>query len=588
MFWSKIWFFLLAVFAAGTAALLLLQAAPMQCELDAQLEARLQGAERGAGLLLKVHARKWLDAGAQVSADAQLYEALAEATRGGDKATNLDLVHRSAQARLRYFNLAWKTDQLIAVDARGRVVARAGLDEEQWRDDISGYPVVAEALRGYRLDDTWDRGGKLYRVTASPVLGGEHYVGGLLILQEIGTDLATRIRGTVGVEVAFLLGGKVIAQSSSLPILGDLGRIATERGAELSDKGRLPPQVVAGGDRSYEVVIAQLSGEAAGHDAAFALVAERTVAPSLTRAIDGLVLHPEALPLHELAPVGGGLCGVLLFGFLLMHLEHGRRARRLVRSLQSLSRGDIDHLDDRHHSGPFGSMVRAVNVTLDRVQRRGGGGGTVELAAGDPVPAPYAASIEVYEEPPEPFQIPQPVELVRPRAAPLPTFTPPPEERPPSAPPESRPPSRPSLPSLELPVEPSLAIEPALALDFGPPLLARLDEVSFPQAPAPILAPANEDSLPTMVSGPLGALLGSSGSPDSEDLEAEFQEVYRQYVDTKQRCGEATVGVTYDKFVAKLHKNRDQLMVRYACRTVRFNVYIKDGKAALKAVPVNR
>src|SRR5258706_1397722 len=152
MFLSKIWLFLLAVFAAAVAMLLILQPRPMQAELDAQVEARLQGADRGAAMLLKIHARKWLDAAAQVSSDAQLYEALDQATRGG---SNLQLVHKTAQARLRYFNQEWKTDQLIAVDGKGKVVARTGLDDAVWKDDLSGYPVVAEALRGYRLDDTW-------------------------------------------------------------------------------------------------------------------------------------------------------------------------------------------------------------------------------------------------------------------------------------------------------------------------------------------------------------------------------------------------------------------------------------------------
>ena len=36
----------------------------------------------------------------------------------------------------------------------------------------------------------------------------------------------------------------------------------------------------------------------------------------------------------------------------------------------------------------------------------------------------------------------------------------------------------------------------------------------------------------------------------------------------------------------KLRKNREQLVQKYACRTVRFAVYVKDGKAALKATPV--
>jgi len=41
-----------------------------------------------------------------------------------------------------------------------------------------------------------------------------------------------------------------------------------------------------------------------------------------------------------------------------------------------------------------------------------------------------------------------------------------------------------------------------------------------------------------------------------------------------------------DKFVEKLEKNKQSLVSRLSCRDVKFQVYIKDGKAALKATPV--
>jgi hypothetical protein len=75
-------------------------------------------------------------------------------------------------------------------------------------------------------------------------------------------------------------------------------------------------------------------------------------------------------------------------------------------------------------------------------------------------------------------------------------------------------------------------------------------------------------------------------SAEEEDLENELHQVYQDFLDTKQRCGEPTDGVTFEKFSLKLKTNRAQLISRYSCKTVRFQVYIKDGKAALKATPV--
>ena len=65
-----------------------------------------------------------------------------------------------------------------------------------------------------------------------------------------------------------------------------------------------------------------------------------------------------------------------------------------------------------------------------------------------------------------------------------------------------------------------------------------------------------------------------------------FKQVYDQFVAVKQSCNESTTGLTYQKFSEKLVKNRDDLMAKTGCKEVRFTVYVKDGKAALKATPV--
>ena len=74
--------------------------------------------------------------------------------------------------------------------------------------------------------------------------------------------------------------------------------------------------------------------------------------------------------------------------------------------------------------------------------------------------------------------------------------------------------------------------------------------------------------------------------PRTPPDEEHFQEVYREFVAQRDRCGESADGLTFERFAVKLRKNRDQLMAKYGCRTVRFQVYVKDGKAALKATPV--
>jgi hypothetical protein len=54
----------------------------------------------------------------------------------------------------------------------------------------------------------------------------------------------------------------------------------------------------------------------------------------------------------------------------------------------------------------------------------------------------------------------------------------------------------------------------------------------------------------------------------------------------RDECGEGSDGLTFDRFRVKLEKNKETLVQKYGCRTVRFQVYVKEGKAALKAPPV--
>jgi hypothetical protein len=66
---------------------------------------------------------------------------------------------------------------------------------------------------------------------------------------------------------------------------------------------------------------------------------------------------------------------------------------------------------------------------------------------------------------------------------------------------------------------------------------------------------------------------------------AHYREVFNQFVETRKQCGESTSDLTYEKFVGKLEKSRAAVISKHHCADVRFQVYVKDGKAALKALP---
>lgn len=66
----------------------------------------------------------------------------------------------------------------------------------------------------------------------------------------------------------------------------------------------------------------------------------------------------------------------------------------------------------------------------------------------------------------------------------------------------------------------------------------------------------------------------------------DHEKLFKEFVATKEKCGESTEGLTLERFKRKLDLNRAALIARYSCRSVRFQVYIKHGKAALKATPI--
>jgi hypothetical protein len=89
--------------------------------------------------------------------------------------------------------------------------------------------------------------------------------------------------------------------------------------------------------------------------------------------------------------------------------------------------------------------------------------------------------------------------------------------------------------------------------------------------------------------GAVPAELLAQATGESRAASAETTEwvaVYEEFLRTKKQCGEPTDGLTFEKFSQTLKKNRDQLIVRHSCKRVKFSVYVKEGRASLKATPV--
>ena len=77
-----------------------------------------------------------------------------------------------------------------------------------------------------------------------------------------------------------------------------------------------------------------------------------------------------------------------------------------------------------------------------------------------------------------------------------------------------------------------------------------------------------------------------AGTPPPDPLsENRLRGVYRAYVEAKRRCNEDTTRLSFDAVVASLKRQVPELLERHNARDVEYRVFVKDGKAILRAVP---
>jgi hypothetical protein len=142
-----------------------------------------------------------------------------------------------------------------------------------------------------------------------------------------------------------------------------------------------------------------------------------------------------------------------------------------------------------------------------------------------------------------------------------------------------------SLPRMPLGDNPQVVLPPVPPP--VPPQPPKLPAEPKPAEPKPIVSTPPEPKLapPAMPPAAPGEPKPAEPVPPDPDEEY-FHQVYKDFLAIKRQCGENISSLTYERFAEKLRKNRETLVKNYSCKSVKFQVYIKDGKAALKATPV--
>ena len=70
---------------------------------------------------------------------------------------------------------------------------------------------------------------------------------------------------------------------------------------------------------------------------------------------------------------------------------------------------------------------------------------------------------------------------------------------------------------------------------------------------------------------------------ESDPDEEHWRETFDRFRELKAQLGEPGDRISFERFAAKLKKNRADLVAKHNCKGVRFSVYEKEGKAAIRA-----
>ena len=547
MLLSRFWYVVLG-FAVGVAAFLLFLATSMYNRAGARaMGEALSSDSQVVNWYLSQDARQRSAQLISFGIDSDIARSLQKSNENDQKVP--DEAREKAQAALKKINAAIPADQafdaVFAVDQAGRVVAHLGYEQASGNEDfeLGGYPVVADALRGYIRDDTLvlDR---IYRVVARPVeadtsqLPAGAIVGARILDDRFARELSAR----TGAAIAFYTSGARVSSGApeAFPvaqldqIVGDFASLDSDE--EYQAKGRSKVRTIAG---MVGVQYSKLPGEAWKLGAGYAVAREPKAVTGPFGFLDKADDQDKANA-HVALAVGLALAAALIgIGFSL--LEHTRPIHNFRLEVLKLAKGESDQLQPSRFRGIFRKIASDLNDGVDKILAKGGG----------PRRGPADLKEVLGDLPAEPQ---------------MSAFSFPGDNMPAAPSGGSGPHSAPISTPKGLPTAPS---NPRLPKPPGRGVPANLDSTMEAQADVP-----------------------SSGSPatagwgtETPEL-AEWRAVYQDFVALKQQCGENTDGFTYEKFETTLKKNRDALMNRHGAKRVKFSVYVKEGKAALKATPL--
>ncbi|MBW1762600.1 MAG: hypothetical protein JRG67_09935 [Deltaproteobacteria bacterium] len=618
---SRLWYLILALAVGAALAGAFLNKSAASREAEFQLDEQLRRDRIEAELWMRLDARLRLDALASIAVEPEVRQTLRSSS--GRFGTPAAATRRRLSQKLNALNAKLeegKGDMVFAVDAEGEVVAtldKNGTGSER----LDKMPLVRDALRGFMRDDVWVYNGEVFRMAARPVFDGGRYVGAIVHGMSIGDDLARRLGSKLpNASVVFFFRDRLIG--------AHVGGAAAPSSAEL--KSSLSQALTRTDDAGGSIEIGERTRAIASPirgEAAHAQVGYIIGRKGSTVGLGGLFANTfkeDVASLPWLAIIGLPLL-LLVLGLFLLYLEHDKAVGILRKASESLAKNELSSLPEGDLRRHYRKVAENFNVALragvgfkeDRAERASVDLDHILSTTRDSADSGYFAFAE--EAPTakqvsldsEPEHEHEPV-TASPHMMPIKGApgsngsAAQPEHGVPTAPPQGTPTARPNGQATARPQRspssrPKRAPSswPARAPSSRHPVAATVRHNQEHFTPAPDDPPTRPNAIldeydgfdhpeeNTQIKHVPQELLEAS-APAVQGEETHFREVFEQFVAMQKECGGPVNGLTFDKFVRKLHAAREQVMKRHDAASVRFTVYVKEGRAALKASPVKQ
>jgi hypothetical protein len=618
---SRLWYVLLGVAVAVALYVVYIAVGEYNRQTTRALMEGLASDSQTVEWALKIDARRRLDALLGASVDATLQQALvlADSSKDGkipekakaDAKRALAAVHEAVPAD-------YRADILLAIDRDGRVVANMGYDVAASAEDFEagGYPAANDALHGWLRDDVWLLGSKMYVVGARPVEydAAQRPAGAIIGLKEINGKFAQDLANRTRASVAFYAAGRKIAGGGAegfpLDKLDAVGGDLKTVDDKTYHDGRSEPRMLAA---DLGVVYTRLPGDVWSQGGGFAVARTKVALAGPMGFLSGADDKDKANVPWPL--LGAVILIAALIGIGATVLEHTLPLRELLTQADRMKVGALDGLHVARFRGAYRLAAQSINEGIERAIEKAGGvtrkPADLESILG-PAPAQPAMSAFSFPLSPEPQgglptpSLPTPAMPPAPPAPPSSPFSAPPipsASRPSnpfdtgephfaSFPPAVGPAKPPPVPAPKppLPAAAMRATAPPKSGRTGAPPPSGATLVSSRGMPPPVVPrihgvnSADDEDQTTVASVPADVLAQAAGAMADEN--ADWRLVYEDFIRIKKQCGEPTDGLTFEKFSLTLKKNRDQLVDKHGCKRVKFSVYVKEGRASLKATPL--